>query len=146
MSELCDAKTLVDQGRQNVAAVLIRPVNLDCKIAAGGVGGFDFGQLQYGAMKFLEPAGYANDHGALGKMIREQLVDCSRHQQSALLDDYRSVADFGELGEYVRADENCFALSRQNAQQLSQLYARARIESRGRLIHDQHRRIVKKRS
>ena len=62
-----------------------------------------------------------------------------------MLDDDHAVADLGQLGEDVRADEDRLALPASSLEQLAQLDAGARVEAGRRLVHDQHRRIVHQR-
>ena len=63
-------------------------------------------------------------------------------EDPAFLDHRDDVADLGELGQDVRAEEDGLAVGGELANQRAELDARARVEVRGRLVEDEQLRIV----
>ena len=77
-----------------------------------------------------------------GDSPADDLLHRAGPQNAAVLDDCGAVADFGQLGKDVRADEDGLSAVGQHAEQLAELDPGPRIQAGGRLVEDQHRRIV----
>ena len=71
--------------------------------------------------------------------------DAALGQDLAAVDDRDAGAQLLELGQDVAADEDRLAHRAQLAEELAQLDPGARVEARGRLVEEQHLRIVDER-
>ena len=63
-----------------------------------------------------------------------------------LIDEEQRVAHLRQLGEDVRGNEDRRALAGQNLHEIFELDAGLRIEPRGRLVEDQHLRLLEQRA
>ena len=72
----------------------------------------------------------------------EDVLDRAGRQDPAFLDHRHEVADLGQLGQDVRAEEDGLAIGGQLANQRPEFDAGARIEVGGRLVENQQLRVV----
>src|SRR5262245_39899078 len=144
--ELDYAVAASDERRQQGAERLVVSVHFSHHLVSVQAGGFDARRLQQFPIKLFPVAQDADQRDAARRVIRQQFPDTSRHQNFAVFDDHRAVADFGQLRQYVRADQDRLALRRKRPDQFAQFDARPRIEPRRRLVHNQRGRIVQQRA
>src|SRR5665213_332854 len=80
------------------------------------------------------------------RIFFKHILNRAGFQNFSAFDDDHAVADFGQLGKDVRADQNrLFALG-QKHEQLAQLHARARVETGGRFVQNQNVRVINQRA
>src|SRR6188508_1503886 len=94
------------------------------------------------AVEPLAVVQHAHAHRASCLHTRANLSYRADGQYSSLLDDRYAIADLGQFGENMGADEYRLSRFRQPRDHIPQLDPSPWIETRRRLIQNQHRGIV----
>src|SRR5207247_7751313 len=80
--------------------------------------------------------GKAHGQNAVAAQAVEDFLHGACRKDLALLDDGHAVTDFGQLGQDMRTEEDCFAVGGQFSNQRAELDACARVEVGGRLVQN----------
>src|SRR5262245_43813068 len=105
----------------------------------------DLGHVGTLAEPHSQRAGAAQDaglHRPVRRLLTLNFVHRADGQELAAFDDSDLIAHLSQLGKNVRADEHGFALGGKLADHFAQLNARPWIKPIGRLVENQHARIV----
>src|ERR1035437_1712399 len=150
LPELDDLVFFRDQSAENVARGGLVAGQFKMNFARHVARVFDERRLQ----QFLEQLrvlimvafDQTDRHGAARRAFFQHIFNRARLQNFSALDDNHAVADFRQLGEDVRADENRLLTLVQKHEQLAQFDAGSRVEAGGRFIQNQNIGIINQRA